>query len=97
MTRFGWVFDVTFGLLFMGAGGFLLWLEMRVPPTHDGHVYLFSGMTLLGALMVRPKPILDRVQRIVIVIAPILPWTQAAKARRTSTSVQLPDENDRQL
>lgn len=83
MSKWGWVLNAVMGLLLMGAGGWLLVQEIRTPPTHNGHVYTFVGIALLGALLVNPTPIITSVKQIVVIVAPIIPWSKVARASGT--------------
>ena len=58
------------GLLLGVAGGFFLWLEMKSPPTHTMHVYVFVGLMVLGALMIAPAAIVNGIRG----IAPYVPF-----------------------
>jgi hypothetical protein len=86
MGRFSWIGNAVIGLLLMGAGGFLLWQEVRVPPSHNVHIYIFASIATLGALIISPESVVTRVGKIVIIISPIIPWSSVARGRRDSTS-----------
>lgn len=89
MTKYGWILNAVMGVLLMGAGGWLLVQEIRTPPTHNGHVYTFVGIALLGALLVNPTPIITSVKQIVVIVAPIIPWS---KVRQSGTTPVVPDD-----
>jgi len=60
---------VLVGLMLGGAGGFFLYLEMKTPPSHAMHVYIFAGMMAFGALLIVPGPFVSALKS----IAPYLP------------------------
>lgn len=60
---------VLVGAAFFGAGTFFLWIEMRTPPSHAMHVYVFAGMMALGGLLIVPGPFVSALKS----VAPYLP------------------------
>jgi len=60
---------VLVGMSLVGIGAYFLRAEMTTPPTHSGHVYLFSGFIGFGALLIVPGPF----ARAIKTIAPYLP------------------------
>lgn len=63
------------GLVLLLGGGFFLWQEMHVPPSHTGHIYLFSGIALLGAFVIRPDPLFTVVKQLVVILGDTsIPW-----------------------
>ena len=93
MTKYGWILNAIMGLVLMAAGGWLLWAEVSHPPTHNGHVYTFVGIALLGALLINPTPIIGTVKQVVIIVLPILPWSKAQLLARQSGSVTPPPDD----
>ena len=88
MTKYGWILNAVMGLVLMGFGGYLLWQEIKTPPSHNSHIYIFTGIAVLGALLINPTPIITSVKQIVVVIAPIVPWS---KVRPSGTVTPPPD------
>lgn len=84
-----WVLNLTMGLALMAGGGWLVYAEMSEPPVHSGHLYVGIGVAMLGALLVNPTPIITSVKQIVVIIAPIIPWSKVAQAKRDSASVPI--------
>ena len=39
MTKYGWILNAAMGLVLMGFGGYLLWQEIKTPPSHNSHIY----------------------------------------------------------
>ncbi len=93
MTKWGWILNAIMGLVLMGTGGTLLWQEIHTPPTHNGHVYTFVGIALLGALLINPTPIISSVKQIVVIVAPIIPWSKMAQQQRASGTVTPPPDD----
>ena len=89
MTKYGWILNAAMGLVLMGFGGYLLWQEIKTPPSHNSHIYIFTGIAVLGALLINPTPIITSVKQIVVVIAPIVPWS---KVRPSGTVTPPPDD-----
>jgi hypothetical protein len=56
------------GMALMGGGGWFLWQEMSHPPTHSPHVYLFAGIAILGAFVVRPDPLFKVVKNVFVIL-----------------------------
>ncbi len=71
------IVNALMGLALMGAGGWLVYNEVSHPPTHNAHIYVYVGIAMLGALLVNPTPIIQSVKQVVVVIAPIIPWSKA--------------------
>lgn len=65
--------NVLVGLALFAFGWFFLWMEQRTPPVHSGHVYLFAGIAILGALVIRPDPIFAVIKQAVIIVGPYIP------------------------
>ena len=61
------------GLALFAFGAFFLYREMTTPPTHNGHVYLFAGIAILGALVVRPDPIVTGLKQVIVIVGPYIP------------------------
>jgi predicted Co/Zn/Cd cation transporter (cation efflux family) len=87
-----WILNVVMGLALLVGGGWLAVYEQQHPPVHSGHLYVGIGLALLGALLINPTPIINSVKQVVIVIAPIIPWSKAGQSRRTSGAVTPPDD-----
>jgi hypothetical protein len=65
--------NVLVGLALFAFGAFFLFLEVRTPPMHSGHVYLFAGIAILGALVIRPDPIFFALKQVVVIVGPYIP------------------------
>lgn len=89
-----WILTLVMGTAMMVSGGGIVYVELRTPPVHNAHLYVGVGLALLGALMVNPTPILSGVRQVVVIIAPIIPWSKVAQERRASGSVPKPPEGD---
>jgi len=99
-----WLVSLVLGLILLVGGGWLLVYELQHPPAspekaHSGHIYVFVGIALLGALLInptpnKPSPLMAVIKSVVIVVQPIIPWSKVAAARRASTEVSAvkPDE-----
>lgn len=64
------------GVILLGFGGYLLWLEMQKAAPHTPHVYLTAGIMVLGALLIAPTAIgqgLTVVVNAATAILPVLP------------------------
>jgi ABC-type uncharacterized transport system permease subunit len=59
------IVTMAFGLALAGLGGFFLWLEMRSPPAHSTHIYVFSGFIAVGCLIVAPSTFFGALQKAV--------------------------------
>ena len=83
---------VVFGLIFLVGGGWLLVFELQHPPAHSGHVYLFAGLAIFGGLCInpmpnQPSPLIVILKQVVVTVAPIVPWSKVAQARRASQPI----------
>lgn len=81
------------GTALMVSGAGLVYVEVRVPPLHNSHLYVGVGLALLGALMVNPTPIVSGLRQVVVIVAPIIPWSKAV-GQRASGSTPKPPEGD---
>lgn len=88
-----WIVNLVMGLALLAGGAWLAVYELQHPPTHSGHLYVFVGIALLGALLINPTPIISSVKQVVLVILPVVPWGRAAQARRDSASVTKPTDD----
>ena len=61
------------GVILLLGGLFFLYVEMEHPPTHNGHVYTFVGMAVLGALLIIPTAMFAVFQRVSVLIGPYVP------------------------
>ncbi len=61
------------GLALFAGGGWFLFLEMKSPPTHTTHIVLFSSIAFIGALSIRPDPILMVIKQLVVIAGPYIP------------------------
>lgn len=92
--KYGWLLSLLMGLAFLIGGGWLAVYELQHPPTHSGHLYVFIGIALLGALLINPAPILSSVKQVVVIILPIIPWSKAQQAaqRLSGSTPAVPDD-----
>lgn len=68
------VLTVIVGLALFAFGGFFLVLEMKTPSTaHPSHVFLFAGIAIVGALVIRPDPIFAVIKQAFIIAGPYIP------------------------
>ncbi len=66
--------------------------KIPIPPMHSGHIYAFLIMVGLGGLLINPNPsqpapLFTVIKGIVVVVAPIVPWSKVAQARRSSAGI----------
>lgn len=66
--------------------------KLPIPPVHSGHIYAFLTVAILGGLLINPSPnnpapLFTVIKGIVVVVAPIVPWSKVAQARRASVEV----------
>lgn len=85
-----WVFTNIFGLVLLVGGGWLLVYELQHPPTHSPHIYLFTAIAIIGALLITPEPtaqspVLSAMKNMIVVFLPVIPWSKAEKARRSGS------------
>lgn len=69
------------GLVLLGFGGYLLWLEMQKDAPHSGHVYLMAGIMAFGCLLMVPTYIGEGLKAVVVVVGPYLPRVQIGGRR----------------
>lgn len=95
----GWWVSLVMGLAFLVGGGWLAVYEVQHPPTHSGHLYVFIGIALLGALLINPTPILNSVKQVVVIILPIIPWSKAQQMgqRLSGSTPKVPDDSNTDL
>ena len=90
MTKYGWILNAVMGFALMVAGSWLVYAEVKTPPLHSSHLYVGVGVALLGALLINPTPIITSIKQVVVVIAPIIPFSKL----RPSGSVTPPPDGD---
>ncbi len=73
------VLQMVLGLVLLLGGGFFLWVEMRTPPTHNQHIYLFAGAAAFGAILMDPKDLLAVAKQVIATVQPLLPWNHGKK------------------
>lgn len=73
------------GMLFAGAGFFLLWMEVRVPPVHSSHVYIAAALIFLGGVAIARDTFLSLLKRLLGIVGPYVPW------KRPSVAVKAPE------
>lgn len=62
------------GLVFAGACGYFLYLDMKEPgPPHSLHIALFLSGMLVGILIALPKQVFPIIQKIVVIVTPFVP------------------------
>lgn len=64
----GYVVSLLIGLILLGGGGTMLYLETKSPPVHTVHVCIYAGIAILGALVIQPDPIVNGLQKVVGVL-----------------------------
>lgn len=62
------ILTLVVGVALMAFGGWFLWQEMQHPPSHSTHIYLFSAIAILGALVIRPDPIFGAVTKVFVIL-----------------------------
>lgn len=68
------VLTLIVGLALFGLGAFLLVNELKTPATaHRSHVYVFAGMAVLGAFVIRPDPLFKVVREVFVIAGPYIP------------------------
>lgn len=94
-ARVTWILNFLVGFPLFAFGVVFLALEMQQKPTHSGHIYAFVGVALLGALVIRPEPIVGGLRALVIVIQPLWPWKtgQDTLQRMSGKTSIVPDDN----
>lgn len=93
-TQTNWI-NAVIGFALFGFGGAFLYLEMKVPPTHTTHIVLFAGIAFVGALSIRPDPILMVIKQLVVVATPFIPVfgeRRSGAERRSGESAPPKDE-----
>lgn len=74
------VMNAIVGLVLMLFGTYFLWAEMKNPPVHNAHVFLFAGVAVLGALVIRPDPIFAVIKQVFIIAGPYIPMIGGRRA-----------------
>lgn len=68
-----WLVRLLVGLVIVGLGVFIVKTGMNETPVHSPHVYVGIGVAIFGALLIEPDPVLDRIQKVVVILSPWLP------------------------
>jgi hypothetical protein len=66
------------GLVLFLGGAALLVYEIRHPPTHTSHLFLFTSIGMLGALMLAKKQLIGAAKAGIAVASPYLPFGRRA-------------------
>lgn len=67
------ILNAIVGIVLMLFGTYFLWEEMKTPPAHNAHVFLFAGIAVIGALVIRPDPIFAVIRQVFVIAGPYLP------------------------
>lgn len=67
------ILNAVIGLILLAFGGYFLYQEMQHPPTHTAHVFLFAGIAILGALVIRPDPLFAVIRQVFVLAGPYIP------------------------
>ena len=81
----GLIANVLLGVALLVTGVWLVVYELQHPPSHTQHVYLFVGLAVLGALLVRPDAIAGALRNLTSAVAQFVPGTAARRTRLAST------------
>lgn len=65
--------NILAGFIIIALGAGPLYLEMKSPPVHSAHVYVFIGIAFLGAVVLDPAPIIDAIKQLAAIIGPYIP------------------------
>lgn len=98
MTR-AWFYSFVLGLLGIAGGSMLTHTALHMEPVSEKLVITGVVIAVFGGLLINPtpgkdSPLLAVFKSVVIVVAPIVPWSKVAQqARKTAeTPVIKPDE-----
>lgn len=61
------------GLVLIALGAGPLYLELKSPPVHSVHVYVFIGIAFIGAVVLDPGPIIDALKQLAAIAGPYIP------------------------
>lgn len=68
------------GLALFAFGAWFDYLEMKSPPVHTSHIVLFAAIAFIGALSIRPDPIITVIKQLVVIAAPYVPMIGGRRA-----------------
>jgi len=95
-----WFINLLMGLVLLVGGAWMVVYTVQHPPINNGLVYAFLIVAILGALLINPTPgnpapLLTVIKSVVLIVAPIIPWSKVAVAKRASTEVaSIKPDND---
>jgi hypothetical protein len=80
------------GLILLAGGGFFLYLEQTTPPTHTTHVFIYAGVAVFGAFLLKPDSMLNVAKQIVIIAGPYIPGGR--RAGDPPAEIEIPPKAD---
>ena len=75
------------GLLFIVAGFFFLNGEVKEETPHALHIYIFAGLSAIGAILVSPDRLTAGIRGAVVPILALLPWTKTARESKAVKAI----------
>lgn len=61
------------GLIIIALGAVPLFFEMKSPPVHSAHIYVFIAIAFIGAVVLDPGPIIEALKQLAAIVAPYIP------------------------